>query len=91
MNVRDGSIDGWMDYLIKRWPIVVAVIGLIVGVLKTQWVQNAQAEDLKMMRDAINEYSDIKAEWPYLKKRVEDVNVKVDKIDDKLDILLRRP
>ena len=87
----EDSIDNWMDYLIKRWPIAVALCLLVGGVAKTQFVQNAQATELKSINTSIDSFSDIKAEWPYLKKKVDEVNGKVDKMDDKLDILLTRP
>lgn len=88
--MSNDGIDNWLDYLIKRWPLVAAIGFLVFGVLKTQWVQNAQADDMRRINESIEQFSEIKAEWPYLKKRLEDVNNKVDKVDDKLDILINR-
>lgn len=53
--MSNGSIDNWLDYLIKRWPIVAAMFFLIMGVAKTQWVQNAQASDINELKGAIVE------------------------------------
>lgn len=91
MKQEEGTIDNWMDYLIKRWPLMVAVGLLVLGVVKTQFVQNAQATEMVKMRETVDGFSEIKAEWPYLKNKVEEMNKKVDKVDDKLDILISRP
>lgn len=88
---KEDSIDNWMDYLIKRWPLVVAIGFLVLGVVKTQWVQNAQANEMRRMSETVDGFQEIKGEWPYLKNKVEELNKKVDKVDDKLDILISRP
>jgi len=54
----EGSIDNWLDYIIKRWPIVVALFLLIMGVAKTQWVQTAQASDISKLEIAITDIRD---------------------------------
>jgi len=98
------NIDNWLDYLIKRWPVALALVALIVGVSKTQWVQNAQADEIREIKESIKSFRSVQAEWPYLKQRVEDVNKKQDemakkqeqmaaqqnRIDSKLDLLLER-
>lgn len=80
----------WLDVLLKRWQIMVAIASAIIW-LTTLQIQvasgNSQSAELK---SEMRSMSSIQAEWPYLKARVEDVNKKVDKIDDKLDVLLSR-
>ena len=78
------------EYMAKRWPLFVFIVAIIVGVAKTQFVQNAQAEEMKQVRESLSELSEIKAEWPYLKSKVDDVNKKADTANSKLDILLAR-
>ena len=78
------------EYLAKRWPLVVAAILIIVGVAKTQFVQNAQAEEMKDIKLSLSELAEIKAEWPYLKAAVNDIKVSQEKQGDKLDKILAR-
>ena len=54
----NGSIDSWLDYLIKRWPVVAAIAMLFLGVAKTQWVQTAQAQDISKLEVAISDIRD---------------------------------
>lgn len=53
--MANGSIDNWLDYLIRRWPVVAVVGVLVMGVAKTSWVQNAQASDISDLKGAITE------------------------------------
>ena len=78
------------EYMAKRWPLFVFIVAIILGVGKTQWVQSAQGEEMKEIKQSLSELSEIKAEWPYLKSKVDDVNKKADTANSKLDILLAR-
>ena len=78
------------EYLAKRWPLVVAAVLIIVGVAKTQWIQNAQASEMRDIKESLSELADIKAEWPYLKQSVADIKSTQNKQSDKLDRILAK-
>ena len=73
----------WVDVLLKRWQIIVILVGGIVWLTTLQAQLNAQTCEQTRTAGQLEYLSDIRAEWPYLKEKVE-------KIDKKMDILLNR-
>ena len=79
---KSDSFD-WVDVLLKRWQIIVILVGSVVWLTTLQAQLNASTIEQVRMGKKIEYLSDMGAEWPYLKQ-------KVDKMDVKLDILLNR-
>ena len=73
----------WLDVLLKRWQIITILIGSVIWLTTIQAQLNAQTVEQSRMGEKIEYLSDMGAEWPYLKQ-------KVDRMDSKLDILLTR-
>ena len=82
MDKKTDSFD-WVDVLLKRWQIIVILVGAVVWLTTLQAQLNAQTTEQTRMLEKVEYLTDIRAEWPYLKQ-------KVDKMDTKLDILLTR-
>lgn len=79
---RDDSFD-WVDVLMKRWQIIVALVGLVAWMTTMQLQMAAASADVKSV-------ADIKGEWPYLKQQVAQISTKVDSFDAKLDRILEK-
>lgn len=78
----------WVDYLVKRWPLVIALISIIFGVAKTQFVQNAQADQISDINEQLKGVAAIQAEFPYLKNKVDEIGKKQDATNEKMDKIL---
>lgn len=73
----------WLDILAKRWQVVLGLIGFTVWLTTLQLQVLYASQQQSETRKEISSFSEIKAEWPYLKQ-------KVDTMDKKLDILINR-
>lgn len=82
MTHKEDSFD-WVDVLMKRWQIVVALFGLVAWMTTMQLQMAAANAEVKSI-------SEMKGEWPYLKNQVSRIENKVDSFDEKLDRLLSR-
>lgn len=82
MTHKEDSFD-WVDVLMKRWQIIVALVGLVMW-MTTMQIQMAAANA------EVRSISDMKGEWPYLKQQVSRIEGKVDSLDNKLDRILKK-
>lgn len=48
----------WLDDLVKRWPIIVLIFGIVGWMTRIQWQQDAMANDIKgvpQLTESVNE------------------------------------
>lgn len=77
--MSNNSFD-WVDVLLKRWQVILFIAGAIAWVTTMQVQQLALATEQAKISNQIEAFGEIRAEWPYLKQKVNSMDSKIDKI-----------
>ena len=82
--MKNDDSFAWIDVLLSRWQIIVAIFGAVVWLTTIQFQLSAALAEQDEAKSQLTSFNEIKAEWPYLKEKVNGIDGKVDKILAKL-------